>query len=187
MAFCLPTTYFTSALFPSPVVGSVGFVLGTDSGLDIFFLRSLLSVMTYSNLSELQKGFNERARYTLSAWRQSVLVCKASALQIDIRGSPRGEISYVQEFPRIILAWKPMQTFFSWFCIKPALWKQGGADMFVLSHFGSSPALLLTTHHAGGLCALGSSVPSLSYWAVLHHPAVSYHMVITWMSFQWRR
>lgn len=112
MAFCLPTTYFTSALFPSPVVGSVGFVLGTDSGLDIFFLRSLLSVMTYSNLSELQKGFNERARYTLSAWRQSVLVCKASALQIDIRGSPRGEISYVQEFPRIILAWKPMQTFF---------------------------------------------------------------------------
>lgn len=140
-----------------------------------------------SNLSELQKGFNERARYTLSAWRQSVLVCKASALQIDIRGSPRGEISYVQEFPRIILAWKPMQTFFSWFCIKPALWKQGGPDMFVLSHFGSSPALLLTTHHAGGLCALGSSVPSLSYWAVLHHPAVSYHMVITWMSFQWRR
>lgn len=65
-----------------------------------------------SNLSELQKGFNERARYTLSAWRQSVLVCKASALQIDIRGSPKGEISYVQEFSRIILAWKPMQTFF---------------------------------------------------------------------------
>lgn len=74
-------------------------------------------------------------------------------------GSPKGEISLcagvLQDYPG-------MQTFFL-ACMKPELWKQGGPDTFILSHFGSSPALQLTTRHAGGLCALGTSVPSLSY------------------------
>lgn len=70
---------------------------------------------------------------------------------------PKVRSLYVQEFFRqwhanIFLA-----------CMKPELWKQGGPDTFILSHFGSSPALQLTTRHAEGLCALGTSVPSLSY------------------------
>lgn len=178
MAFCLPTTYFTSALFPSPVVGSVGFVLGTDWGW-IFSSFPIcyqwwptIICLNFRRVS--MKGPDTPCPHGDSPF----LFVKPVHCMLISWVVPKVRSLYVQEFFRqwhanIFLA-----------CMKPELWKQGGPDTFILSHFGSSPALQLTTRHAGGLCALGTSVPSLSYGAILHHPAVSYYMVITWMSFQ---
>lgn len=62
MAFCLPTTYFTSALFSSLVVG---FCSGHSLGLGFERCFFHYQWATFRNLSELWKNFNEPARWAV--------------------------------------------------------------------------------------------------------------------------
>lgn len=110
MAFCLPTTYFTSALFPSPVVGSVGFVLGTDSGW--IFSSFLVCYQWWPTIIYLNFRRISMKGTDTPHGDSPFLFVRPVHCKLVLTVVPQVKSLCVQDFPRIIPAWKPMQTFF---------------------------------------------------------------------------
>lgn len=153
MAFCLPTTYFTSALFSSLVVG---FCSGHSLGLGFERCFFHYQWATFRNLSELWKNFNEPARWAVDKNPPCLLgdnpLLFFRLLQYKLISCVI-ELFVRRNSPRSTLVWKAV-----WACLllwpKPGMFPPGGPDTFISSLFGWSP--VATSDHR--LCRRSLSV-----------------------------